>query len=81
MDQVFSARPAEPYRIGRRGVLQGMALLGLSGCAAPAAGPILAPLAPGRGDPGLRLAPLRARPDRIFDISVCIRPFRPAAFV
>ena len=76
MDQVFSARPAEPYRIGRRGVLQGMALLGLSGCAAPAAGPILAPLAPGRGDPGLRLAPLRARPDRIFDISVCLRPFR-----
>ena len=46
MDQVFSARPAEPYRIGRRGVLQGMALLGLSGCAAPAAGPILAPLPP-----------------------------------
>ena len=31
MDQVFSARPAEPYRIGRRGVLQGMALLGLAG--------------------------------------------------
>jgi len=32
----------------------------------------------GRGDPARYLAPLRASVERIFDISVCLRPFRPA---
>jgi glycine/D-amino acid oxidase-like deaminating enzyme len=48
--------------------------LGLSGCVT---GPAAVPLAVGRGDLGLTLAPLRASAERIFDISVCIRPFRP----
>jgi glycine/D-amino acid oxidase-like deaminating enzyme len=34
-------------------------------------------LASSLGDPGLRLAPLRASIERVFDISVCLRPFRP----
>lgn len=62
--------------IDRRRLLGGLAALGLSGCA-----PRLAEqpaLTLGRGDPGQYLAPLRARPDRIFDISVCLRPFRAA---
>ena len=53
-----------------------MAALGLSGCA-----PRLAEqpaLRLGRGDPGRYLAPLRASAERIFDISVCLRPFRAA---
>ncbi|MBO9617385.1 MAG: FAD-dependent oxidoreductase, partial [Dyadobacter sp.] len=51
--------------------------LGLAGCVSnTAVAP--APLALGRGDPGLTLAPLRASAERIFDVSVCIRPFRPA---
>src|SRR5215216_505000 len=29
-------------------------------------------------EPGPPLAPIRARTDRIFDIAVCLRPFRPA---
>ena len=29
-------------------------------------------------EPALQLAPIRARTDRIFDIAVCLRPFRPA---
>ena len=78
MGQPFPLPRAELHRIGRRGLLQGMALLGLSGCAAPVTGPILAPLAPGRGDPGLWLAPLRASAERIFEVSVCLRPFRAA---
>jgi len=61
-------------------VLGGLAAfggLGLAGCATnPAVAPLA--LAAGRGDPGRSLAPLRASAERIFDISVCIRPFRPA---
>lgn len=51
----------------------GLGLVGLSGCA------------PQRATPGLAaydvvppLAPLRPHPDRIFDITVCTRPFRAA---
>jgi D-amino-acid oxidase len=78
MGERFPFFPGEPRRIGRRGLLQGMALAGLSGCAAPIAGPALSPLLTGRGDPAGHLAPLRASLDRIFEISVCLRPFRAA---
>jgi glycine/D-amino acid oxidase-like deaminating enzyme len=66
--------------LDRRRLIGGLAALGglgLSGCvsnAAVAPGPLVV----GRGDPGLNLAPLRASAERVFDISVCIRPFRPA---
>jgi hypothetical protein len=64
----------------RRRVLGGLAALGglgLSGCATRLA-PALPTLALGRDDPALHLARLRARADRIFEISVCLRPFRAA---
>lgn len=77
-------------RLGRRAVLGGgaawggSALMGLGGCAAPpnAAEPqhpprTTADRSPDR-PPQLDLAPLRARVDRIFDITVCLRPFRAA---
>src|SRR5665213_519864 len=67
--------PGKP--LSRRRLLQGSALLGglnlagLAGCATPlgATGP--------RGVGGvLPLYPVRASVDRLFDISVCLRPFR-----
>jgi glycine/D-amino acid oxidase-like deaminating enzyme len=69
--------------IDRRRLLQGSAaglgLIGLSGCAtagglAPAAAQ--RPTAPRAT--AFRLAPVRARADRLFDITVCLRPFRAA---
>jgi len=60
--------------VDRRRLLRGSAILGslnalgLAGCATTP------PPAP---EP-LRLAPVRARADRIFDITVCTRPFRAA---
>jgi D-amino-acid oxidase len=58
--------------MSRRQMLQA-SLLGagaLAGCStAPGASSV---------DAGRPLAPLRARTDRIFDIAVCLRPFRPA---
>jgi D-amino-acid oxidase len=65
--------------LDRRRLLQGSAILGglnlagLAGCATPSgpAGLAVAELAP-------RLAPVRASTDRIFDITVCLRPFRAA---
>ena len=60
--------------LDRRRLLQGSAILGglnlvgLSGCAT-AMGPA--------GRPG-SLAPVRAEPDRMFDVTVCLRPFRAA---
>jgi glycine/D-amino acid oxidase-like deaminating enzyme len=54
-------------------MLGGLNVLGLGGCATPpsqAASPIY--------DPRRNLAPVRARPDRLFDITVCLRPFRAA---
>lgn len=57
----------------RRDFLGGAALLGLTGCARktpiPAAAPVL---------PSLSIAPLRAQTDRIFRVTVCLRPFRAA---
>ena len=56
------------------GGLAGVGLAGLGGCAALPASPVSARIGTGR----LRLAPLRARPDRLFDLTVCLRPFRAA---
>ena len=61
--------------VDRRRLLRGSAILGslnalgLAGCAT--APPPAAPET-------VRLAPVRARADRIFDITVCTRPFRAA---
>ncbi len=55
-----------------RGSAAGLGLLGLSGCATATG--LRAPVAP----PSLKLAPVRARADRLFDITVCTRPFRAA---
>jgi hypothetical protein len=49
----------------------GLGLLGLGGCATTSAAPL-------PRTPYTPLAPLRASPDRIFDITVCTRPFRAA---
>ena len=57
----------------RRTVLRaGLAGFGLAGAAGCASLPT--------ADPGARprLAPLRARPERLFDLTVCLRPFRAA---
>jgi D-amino-acid oxidase len=58
--------------VSRRRLLQTLAAaggIGLGGCAAPTLLP---------NDRARFLAPLRARTDRIFDITVCLRPFRAA---
>ncbi|HEX4739940.1 MAG TPA: FAD-dependent oxidoreductase, partial [Caulobacteraceae bacterium] len=57
----------------RRRLLQGSAALGLSGLSACAGLPSAGPAA--QAPP---LASLRARPDRLFDVTVCLRPFRAA---
>jgi len=66
-------------RFDRRRLIKGSAMLGglsaigLSGCAT-APGLATSPIY----DPRRNLAPVRARPDRLFDITVCLRPFRAA---
>ena len=57
----------------RRDFLGGAALLGLNGCAPKARIPAAAPVLP-----SLSIAPLRAQTDRIFRVTVCLRPFRAA---
>ena len=63
----------EQSRVSRRGLLQASALGG--GMLAAACSRM-----PGRSsvEAGSSLAPIRARTDRIIDITVCLRPFRPA---
>ena len=56
-----------------RGAMGGLGLLGLGGCAT-AAGPGRLPVY----DAVRPLAPIRAQADRLFDITVCLRPFRAA---
>lgn len=56
-------------RMGRRGLLQASLAGALAGCSTTS-GSSFEPAAP--------LAPIRASTDRIFDIAVCLRPFRPA---
>ena len=69
--KIGGPRVDEPGLMNRRGLLQA-SLLGsgvLAGCST----------APGSSfDAGPPLAPIRARTDRIFDMDVCLRPFRPA---
>jgi D-amino-acid oxidase len=55
-------------RLGRRGLLQASLAGALAGCSATRPS----------FEAGPPLAPIRARTDRIFDIAVCLRPFRPA---
>jgi len=69
-----------PFPLDRRRLIQGgsaitgVSLLGLAGCATTA-GPTSS--GPDR-NARLDLAPIRAVADRIFDITVCLRPFRAA---
>jgi len=57
--------------MSRRGLLQASLLGGvLAGCSTAPGGSSF--------DAGPPLVPIRARTDRIFDIAVCLRPFRPA---
>src|SRR5216684_5776446 len=58
--------------MSRRGLLQASLLGGgvLAGCSTAPGGSSF--------DAGPPLVPIRARSDRIFDIAVCLRPFRPA---
>ena len=66
-------------------LLGGVNLAGLGGCAtaSPPASRVgvaggAADTAPTGYDPPPPLAPIRAHPDRLFDITVCLRPFRAA---
>jgi D-amino-acid oxidase len=64
--------PPLPTNIVRRRLIQTIAAaggVGLTGCTAPTLF---------RSDRARNLAPLRASPDRVFDITVCLRPFRAA---
>ncbi|HYJ41754.1 MAG TPA: FAD-dependent oxidoreductase [Steroidobacteraceae bacterium] len=73
--------PSHDRYLSRRQLLQTFAVaggMGLSGCATPE---LLGSAEADRIGPNDRarfLAPLRARTDRIFDITVCLRPFRAA---
>jgi glycine/D-amino acid oxidase-like deaminating enzyme len=75
----------KPDILDRRALLLGSAgagLIGLGGCATSlAASPGAAPAASSPVPYAERrppIAPLHARPDRLFDITVCLRPFRAA---
>ncbi|HVU19851.1 MAG TPA: FAD-dependent oxidoreductase [Rhizomicrobium sp.] len=57
--------------LDRRRLIQGSASLGLLGLAGCAASTSLLPAAP-----KIQLAPIRASVNRLFDITVCLRPFR-----
>ena len=63
--------------MNRRDFLGGVAALGLSGCArSTTAGAI--PRGPAPNDVLPKLMPIRAQVDRIFRVTVCLRPFRAA---
>jgi len=66
--------------IDRRGLLRGAGaaggLLGLAGCATGQG--VMAPSASVAPRPTIPLAPIRASEDRLFDVTVCLRPFRAA---
>jgi len=67
--------------VSRRRVLQTLTAaggMGLAGCATPTLLGSAAAERIGPNDRARFLAPLRARADRIFDITVCLRPFRAA---
>lgn len=72
---------AERWSTDRRGLLKtslGAGLLGLGGCATGASAPATLARHTPLYDRVPPLAPIRARVDRLFDISVCLRPFRAA---
>jgi glycine/D-amino acid oxidase-like deaminating enzyme len=77
MDRTLSSLPLD-----RRQVLRGaVALGGLTGLAACANSPATVALrsTPALAGPqAISLAPIRASPGRIFDVTVCLRPFRAA---
>jgi glycine/D-amino acid oxidase-like deaminating enzyme len=72
---------ATPSPIDRRRLIQGAALVGgtslLAGCATGRAGAAMAAAEPSPPAFG-GFAPIRASEDRLFDITVCTRPFRAA---
>src|SRR6187549_1402797 len=72
---------SQASKVGRRRLLQSLAAasgMGLGGCAAPILSGDNSTERLGPNDRARFLAPLRARADRIFDITVCLRPFRAA---
>lgn len=60
---------SQTARVGRRGLLQASLAAAAAGCATEPDASV---------ESARPLAPIRASPDRIFDIAVCLRPFRPA---
>jgi len=58
-----------PFALGRRRLLQGSLLAGSS---------LLTACATASREQALSLPPIRARTDRIYDMAVCLRPFRAA---
>ena len=73
-----------PRNFDRRSLLRGslafggLGLIGssLAGCASPSARSSLTTNGRTVSDGSRHLAPIRARGDRLFDITVCLRPFR-----
>jgi D-amino-acid oxidase len=69
-----------PRPIDRRRLLQGAAaiggLAGLAGCATGSA--MVSSGLAATAKPTIALAPIRASADRVFDVTVCLRPFRAA---
>ncbi len=63
--------------MNRRRFLGGLALAGLTGCA-QRAHTVARSAVPPANDPAPKLAPIRAEKDRIFRVTVCLRPFRAA---
>jgi len=72
---------SQSSNVGRRRLLQTLAAVGgmsLGGCAAPILSGGQTTVRLGPNDRARFLEPLRAHADRIFDITVCLRPFRAA---
>ncbi len=67
-----------PWPINRRSVLRGAGLLGASGLSAAGLGGCATLAASTAPASARRFAPVRASVDRMFDITVCLRPFRAA---
>jgi hypothetical protein len=73
-----------PRPIDRRRLMQGAAamggLVGLAGCATGDGSVMGSSLVSAKagGSPVIPLAPIRASADRVFDVTVCLRPFRAA---